>query len=255
MHVTEAGRVVLASCEMVLACLERTIDEVEMLRTSQSGSVALGSGPYFASYLLPLISASFQRLFPGVRVNVQTARALECLEAIRRGRVELAIVGGEVSANNLERAYLAGKDLIWIARAEHRLASRCDVLLAELAKEDLLLPPRTSSSRRALEKLANEQGVDLNPTVEVGGVEGQVTAVLNGLGVAAVPSHVLSRFPDAPLRVLSVVGFPVHASWSLVWRKEELSPAAIALRDYLLSQRAQIEATSLYSAIGGMAVA
>jgi DNA-binding transcriptional LysR family regulator len=247
-RLTQAGQVMLASCDNVLAHLDRTMRELDALNRLRSGNVVVGAGPYFGSYLLPPICATFQRLAPGVGIRLQTAKAFECVEALRRGNVELAVVGGQVDDPDFARSYLAGKDVVWIAPSDHKLASRSQITFSEIIAEHLVLPPRTSSSRRVLEKWANEHGFRLEPSVEVGGIEAQVTAVISGLGVAAVPSHVLSRYQDAPLRVLSVVGFPLHGSWTVVWRHDELSPAAAAFKDHLLQQRSAIEATSLYDA-------
>jgi LysR family transcriptional regulator, low CO2-responsive transcriptional regulator len=244
---TEAGRVMLASSDTVLKQLTRTLTELEGLRKLETGSVVVGSGPYFGSYLLPQICASFQKLAPGIGVHLSTARGEDLVDAVRRGEVELAIVGGEVTEKGVAQGRLAGKDVVWIAPDGHRLASRAAIPFREIAAENLILSRRSSSNRKALEHWAHAQGLEVRPSLEVGGAEAQVTAVRSGLGLAAVTSHVLTRYKDAPLRVLAVEGFPLRGSWSVVWRQDELSPAAALFKDHLFRQRAQIEATSLYA--------
>lgn len=246
-RLTESGQLMLASCETILKHLERTVAEVEAIGTLDRESVVIGSGPYFGSYLLPRICASFQRLMPRVTVHLQTAKGADCVEAVRRRDVEFAVVGGEVLESGVVQSHLASRDVVWIAPSNHALASRSRIPFPEVIAEKLVLAPRTSSNRRVLEKYAGRQGLRLPASLEVGGVEAQVMAVLSGLGISAVQSHVLQRYKDAPLSVLSVEGFPLRGSWSVVWRDHELSQAANAFRDHLLRQQAEIEATSLYA--------
>ncbi|HEV8535136.1 MAG TPA: LysR family transcriptional regulator substrate-binding protein [Candidatus Limnocylindria bacterium] len=240
----------LASAETVLHQLDRTLEELNAMTSFDTGSLVVGSGSYFGSYLLPFICASFHQMVPGIRTHIYPARGVDCIEALRRRHVDLAVTGCDDSDGGIVRKHLADKDTVWIAPLQHRLASRQGISFGEIAAQDLVLPPVSSSNRGALDKWAAEHGSELHPRLEVTGVEAQVTAVRSGLGIAAVPAHVLSRYSDAPLRVLSVLGFPLRRSWSVVWRDEELSPAGTAFRDYLVAQRAKIEETSLYSPRG-----
>jgi len=245
-RITEAGRRMLASCEVVFQELDRTLDDLDALRRLEHGDIVLGSGPYFGSYVLPPIYASFQHRFPHIRAHVRMMKGIASIDAVRNGDVELAVVGRDFGSTGLSGTLLARKDLVLIAPADNRLASAVDLGLDAVVGEELILAPSTSLDRLLLDRIAAENGLTLRPAFEISGVEAQVNAVLSGLGVAAVPYHVLSRYDAARFCVLAVRGFPIRGSWSIVWRDEQLSPAGTLFRDHLLSHTAMIEATSLY---------
>jgi DNA-binding transcriptional LysR family regulator len=244
-RLTEAGRRLFATCESVLQHLEGTLGELEALGRLEQGQVVVGAGTYFGSYLLPPIYASFQRLVPGVRTLLFITNSTTSLAALRQGEIDLAIVGGGIEDDGLTGTQLAQKDLVWIAPRDHGLARVSNIPLGTLNADRLILSPGASPKRKSLDKVAAESGVTLQAKLELRGVEAQVTAVRGGLGIAAVPYHVMSRYEGTSLGVLSVEGFPLRTSWSLVWRAHDLSPAATAFRDHLLSHTTQIEAASL----------
>lgn len=244
-RLTEAGRLMLEASEDVLERVDRAIEGLAAMSRFESGTMIVGAGAYFGSYLLPSMCAPFNREFPGIHIRLRIARGAECVELVRNADVELAVVGGDHAGPDIEHVHLAGKDIVLVASPDHPLASRRGLTFADIASQSLVLAPTTSSSRRALDKWASMNGSVLHPRLELTGAEAQITAVRTSLGIAAVPVHALGRYPTAALRVLDVSGFPLREGWSIIWRKGELSPAAEALRDHLLAERARIEMNSL----------
>src|SRR5258708_1222230 len=95
-RLTEAGRRMLSTCEDVFARLESTLGELDALGRAERGDVTMSSGGYFGSYLLPPIYAAFQQDVPGISVHLQIVTSANCMEAVRRGEADLAVLGGEI---------------------------------------------------------------------------------------------------------------------------------------------------------------
>jgi DNA-binding transcriptional LysR family regulator len=239
-RLTDAGWLLLKTCESVFQEFEATLRQIETLQSATPARVSLAVGSGFGSYLLPSMVAAFRDRYPDIPVTVNIEAPALRLEKLRRREADLAVITGEIDERELACIPLAEKDLVWVAPRGHRLAGLKNIPVIFLRDERLIIGTPPSSESRALDWIAATYGVVLHPTFELGGTDACVTAALSGMGVALVPySTVQSRDLSQSIEVLDVEGFPLRLSWSLVWRTDDLSPAAAALRDYLLGDAAR----------------
>ncbi|HTE86162.1 MAG TPA: LysR family transcriptional regulator [Dehalococcoidia bacterium] len=237
-RLTDAGWLLLRTCESVFQEFEATLKQIEALQSTNPARVSLAVGSGFGSYLLPGMVAAFRQGHPSIPVTVNIEAPALRIEKVRRREADLAVITGDVDEQELTSLPLAEKDLVWIALSGHRLANAGTVAVEALRDERLIIGSPPSAESRALDWIAETYGVVLHPAFELAGTEACVTAALSGMGVALVPySTVLSRELSQSVAVLDVEGFPLRLNWSLVWRTDDLSPAGCAFRDHLLGGR------------------
>jgi DNA-binding transcriptional LysR family regulator len=235
---TDAGGLLLQTCESVFQQFDATLEQLEALRGAEAARVSLGVGTSFGSYLLPPVVASFGQKYPGITVTVGIEMSGHWDEKVRRREIDLAVVTDHVDDHELTGVPFAEKSLVWIGLSGHPLAGSEPAPVEALRDERLILGPPLSSSRRALDRLAEAHGMALRPAFELAGTQAFITAVTSGMGIALVPYHaMLSREMPRGLAVLNVTGFPLPLEWSLIWRGQDLSPAASIFKDYLLQYR------------------
>jgi DNA-binding transcriptional LysR family regulator len=234
-RLTDAGGLLLQTCESVFHQFDATLEQLDALGGAQTARVILGVGTSFGSYVLPPIVAAFQKEHPGISVVVDIETVPHWSEKLRRREVDLAVAAATIDDDEIVSHPLAQKELVWIGLSGHPLAGPEPVPLDALQSERLVLRPTPSSSRQALDRLAQAQGLALHPTFELAGTEACITAVASGMGIALVPyDAVLAREQPRSFAVLNVKGFPLKLNWSVIWRANELSAAATTFRDYLL---------------------
>jgi LysR family transcriptional regulator, low CO2-responsive transcriptional regulator len=239
-RLTDAGWLLLKTCENVFQEFEATLRQIESLQGSQQARVSLEVGSGFGSYLLPAMVATFRELRPDIPITVNIESPAHRVEKLRRRETDLVVITGEVEEQGLTCIPLAEKDLVWVAPSSHRLAGMRHVSIRSLQDERLIIGTPPSSESRAIDWIASTYGVVLHSTFELAGTDACVTAALSGMGVALVPySTVQSRELSQTIAILDVEGFPLRLNWSLVWRTDDLSTAGCALRDYLLGDAAR----------------
>ena len=234
-RLTDAGWLLLRTSEHIFQEFEATLQQIDSLQGAEAARVSLGTGTGFGSYLLPPIVSAFRQEHPSIPLTVNVEVDGRWIEKIRRREIDLAVISKDVDDQEITAIPFTEKALVWIALAGHHLVGEGTIPVEALRDERLIIASPPSAASRALERLAATRGIVLQPTFELARTEACITAVLSGMGIALVPNAtVLSRELSATVAVLNVEDFPLRFNRSLVWRTNELSPAACTFRDYLL---------------------
>lgn len=186
-------------------------------------------------YFLPDLLGPFARQYPGIEIELAVENRDAVVARLERGDDELAAMMLPPTHLPLARWPFLENPLVIIAPADHALARRRRLKLADLTGEPLLAREAGSGTRAAAEQAFAAQGVDWPPRMALGSNEAVKHGVRAGLGLAVLSRHTLVRDPSAEgLAVLPVAGFPLRRQWHLVWRQDRaLSLPARTLLDDL----------------------
>jgi len=156
-------------------------------RGLETGLLRLGASTTPASYLLPALVADFRHHYPAVTVQLSDGNTRDIVAML--GRIDLAFIEGAVPealpADTAVHAWRSD-EVVAIVHAEHRLAKRRCVTLAELASEPLVMREPGSGVRHLVETAFHAEGLNPEPELELAGVEGIKQAVRAKLGVSFV---------------------------------------------------------------------
>jgi LysR family transcriptional regulator, low CO2-responsive transcriptional regulator len=132
--------------------------------------------------------------------------------------------------------------LVLVAPADHRLARRRTVALAELRDERFVLRERGSGTRIAVD--AHFKRLRFTPTVrlELGSNEAVRESVAGHLGLSVLSVHALgARHAEHGIVALRVQGFPIPSQWHVVQRRaRRRSPLAQAFEAHLFEEATPI---------------
>lgn len=221
---TSAGEAVLPFARAALAGAAGVRTAVDELAGLVRGRVAVGMVPSVSSWLAAAL-ASFHAEHPGVEVTLVEDTSSSLLEAVRAGRLDLALAGvAGAPPAGFETATVTDEELVAAVGRGHRLAGRRTITLRALHDEALMALPRGTGGRAAL--VAGFAAAGLSPRVafEAGDPRLLMDLARRGLGVAILPA-------SAPedLHVLRIVP-RMRSRLELVWRAGTApSPAARAL--------------------------
>ena len=194
-------------------------------------------------YFLPDLLGPFARQYPGIQIELAVENRDAVVARLERGDDELAAMMLPPSHLPLSRWPFLENPLVVIAPAEHPLAGRRRLKLADLTGEPLVSREAGSGTRAAAEQAFATQDIEWLPRMALGSNEAVKHAVRAGLGLAVLSRHTLALDPATEgLAVLSVAGFPLRRQWHLVWRQDRMLslPARTLLDD--LRTRLQVKA-------------
>lgn len=233
-RLSRAGRFLADAAERALAILatgvRQAIEEVDPER----GQVVLAFLHTMGELRVPSLLRAFRQEHPHVRFSLLQGAHEDVLDHVRTGRADLAFTAplpepGE--AAEFDGITLDEQPLVATVPADHRLAHRAGVRLAELADEAFVAMKPGHGLRKITDELCRAAG--FIPTLafegeEVDTLRGLVAA---GLGVALLPTAESAPPPGAveiPLRPKATRRI------GLIWvAGRPLAPAVVAFRDFV----------------------
>jgi DNA-binding transcriptional LysR family regulator len=200
-RLTDAGRVLVAHADVILARLADAEAELEAIAGMRGGRVRMVSFPTAGATIAPRAIARFRARHPGVEVTLAPREPDEGLECVKAGDCDIALTveaGFEPIVDRaIERHHLVDDPFYLCVPAGHRVASKARVRLADLAEESWIL----GTTGRCPDGLVLEracQGAGFEPRVafqsdDYNAIQGFVAA---GVGVCLIPDLALVAVRD-----------------------------------------------------------
>jgi DNA-binding transcriptional LysR family regulator len=229
-RLTEAGNVLAEYAARLLALVEESRRALDELKGLESGHLALGASTIPGAYFLPEVLGRFKERHPGVEVALRIADTHQVLGMLRRGEVDLAVVGESREEDGLRRRPYRSDELVLVVSPGHRWARDGLAAVAELGEATWVLREPGSSTRENAEALLRRAGVVPRVAMEWASTEAIKKAVQAGLGVSILSALAVEL--EVSHGLLAVIRHPAlscQRQFSIVSHQDRrLSPAARA---------------------------
>jgi len=234
LHLTVAGEEVFDAAKDVLerlSDLENTLNDLQGEVAGPLNVHVVSSGKYFMPHLL----GSFVRRYPKVEPRLQITNRASLLAGLAKNQSDLYIMGQPPEGVAVVEYPFLENILVVVARPDHPLAGKKKIPLARIATERFVGRESGSGTRKAVEKLFHDKGLDITAYIELDSAEGIKQGVIGGLGIGVLSKHSLRLEIEAgELVILDVQGFPLRRRWYVSHREgKRLSRAAQVFLQYL----------------------
>ncbi len=206
---TAAGATLVEHAEAIFAQIEAAENELAAVLGVRAGRLRVASFPSAGSTLMPLAVANFRRGHPDVALTLAEGEPEEIAPRLLANEFDLALLFEfpgvrERPGTGLRTVTLLEDPMHVALPAEHPLASKRALRLADLSGEDWVQTSASSPCARHVVRLCLGAGFDPNVTFESDDYETVQGLVASGVGVALVPRLALSRVhPGIVVRELS----------------------------------------------------
>jgi len=235
---TRQGHTLLGYVEQALGLLERGLDEVTEDAGAARGKVAFGFLHTMGPEAVPGLLRAFRADHPGIRFQLVQDSAGSMLERMRAGELDLCLTAPLPDAPDLAVRALGEQRIYLVVPADHRLANRRRVRLAEAADEVFVCMEPGYGLRRIADALCAEAG--FAPKVAFEGEEAETLRglVAAGLGVALLPAPETVRAGTVQLAVTAPRAF---RTIGLAWlpNRPETTPVRL-FREFVLGRRSAL---------------
>jgi len=234
---TPAGEQIIGQVRMLLASLERLESEVAELSQQQTGRLTLGTHQS-VTVRLPAVMAGFAVRHPDIDVRLVEAASSDATTMIQRGELDACVIvlrtGVEHLPADLQSIRLFSFEYVFAVPADHRLAGRTLVKLADLANERLIL---SSGASGAMTRDAfASAGVTAHIAFETNDSDMLTSLVERGLGIGFVPEFKVASSP-AHLQFFKASDLSVTNDAVLAWAgRRSTEPMLRAFVSYAMSQ-------------------
>ena len=234
---TAAGKVMYDASLDILNRVEDLKNSLEELEGVVKGPVQV-SVVTTAKYFMPHLLGAFLQKYPDVEPKLKFTNRARVVERLMSNEDDFVVMGQVPEDKRLESYPFLNNILGILAPPGHPLASKKNIELRELTKERFLKREEGSGTRQAFDKLLADNGLKIEPYMELGSSEALKQGVMAGLGLAILSLHSVQLELDAnKLIVLDVKGFPLKRRWYAVHLKgRKLSLVARTFLDYILAE-------------------
>jgi len=209
---TARGRLLEPRAAEVLRQLAAAGQDWADLDGLRRGEVTLGCLPTTGAYVLPPLLRSFRETHPDLTVRLMEESSPRLAEALREGRVDLALVDEAGLGSGLRWAPLFTEPLLAAVPRDHPLAGRGAIAAEALAGEPLIVMKSGHGFRTIVLDFLERRGIAPTIVYESSGIETVQALVEAGLGVSLVPRMVrktpgpvyLDLLPPTPTRTVSL---------------------------------------------------
>jgi DNA-binding transcriptional LysR family regulator len=236
-RLTSAGETFLARAQDVVRSARAAVESVAEYRDALLGTVEFGSLISYGPVDVPRALGDFHRSHPHVRINLRLSQsgASSYLSALVDGSLDLALVSvPERMPPQLRMRLLFEDPMVFVCRADHPLASRRRVQIADTVSDDTIGFPPGFGLRRLVDGALQAAGVPPRTQYEVpAGFAAIADLVANGLGTAFMPRSEAVRFGH-----LRAVGLAKPVVWQVYLASppvDRMTPAAARLADVILA--------------------
>jgi len=180
---TDAGEELVERARRILADLAELESDLRERASGHRGKLRLATQCYTCYEWLPPLLKRFYRMHPNVDVEIVADATADALDALRAGRIDLAIASCLDDDSDVETYELFRDELLLLVAPSHRLASRAYVTDKDFTNEHLLLYSPASESEFYRTYLARSASPPQNVTA-IKLTEAILSMVRAGLGVA-----------------------------------------------------------------------
>lgn len=237
-RLTEPGRSFLPRARNILHEVEAASSNIQEHATEIGGAVSLGVIPTVAPYFLPRRLAVFSRKYPSVRVNVMEEITPLLLDALRSGRVDVAVLALPLAVRGHEFVPfpIVTEKLFAVLPKRHALAKRPRVALEQLREEPFLLLRDGHCFRDTAIDLCKQARMHPRVVFESGQFSSILSMVGAGMGVSIVP-HMAVDTHMSDCRFVPLGNGEAHRTiGAVVLRGRMLTRAQTALVDQLRAE-------------------
>lgn len=245
LYLTEAGRELFATCRQIFETIAQFEMKVADLKGLKQGQLRLAVVTT-AKYFVPRLLGPFCQLYPGIDISLQVTNHEQILERMTSNLDDLYIMTQVPENVDVNYQVFLENPLVVLAPANHPLVGEKDIPIEKLNGEAFIMREPGSGTRRAVQKLFDENGVSVKVKLELGSNEAIKQAIAGGLGISVLSRHTL--IPDVEsgeLVILDVQHFPIKRNWYIVHPSgKQLSIVARTYLDYLIDAVQQFADTN-----------
>jgi len=192
-RLTREGQVLYDYSKQIIQTYESLNSKLQELKDIISGTIRVATIYSIGLHDLPAYVKRFMRSYPTVNIHVEYRRANQVYEDVFSNVVDLGLVAYPVKDPKIEIIALRKEPLVLICHPLHPFAKLKTVKLKSLASQKIIGFEPDIPTRKALDKILKEHGVEVKHVMEFDNVETVKRAVEIDAGISIVPLGTISQ--------------------------------------------------------------
>ena len=184
---TPAGERLFRGCKEILARFGEVEQEIREQSAEVAGTTTVSTIYSVGLHELASVQKGLLKTHPKINLRLNYRRNDQVYDDVILGAAEIGIVAYPQPRAGVDIHPFRDDKLAVVCAPGHAFASKSKVSLTALSGVPFIAFDREAPTRKAIDRLFKDRGLDLNITMEMDNVETIKRAVEMGLGVAILP--------------------------------------------------------------------
>ncbi|MFA1820067.1 LysR substrate-binding domain-containing protein [Virgibacillus oceani] len=196
LQLTQEGKVFYNYASKICSDYDEVITIIQQFKQLNLGTLSVGAGSYFGSYVLPMLLGEFKKKHPALDIQVMVAFSNIITKEVIMNNHELGFIGELEEAVTspqiiCEPFYL--DKLVVICSASHPLSKKESLTIDDLKGQTFIKSDMSSALRKLTEYYLKEMGIESSSTIILNNIETIKRTVEQNLGISILPQLSVER--------------------------------------------------------------
>jgi DNA-binding transcriptional LysR family regulator len=192
-RLTREGQALYDYSKQIIQTYDSLNSTLQELKDIISGTIRVATIYSIGLHDLPSYVKRFMASYPTVNIHVEYRRANQVYDDVLSNVVDLGLIAYPVKDSKLEIVALRKEPLVLVCHPQHPFAKQKTVKLKALAQQKIIGFEPDIPTRKALDKILKEYGVEVRHVMEFDNVETVKRAVEIDAGVSIVPLGTIAQ--------------------------------------------------------------
>ncbi len=226
-RLTREGQVLYDFSKQIIQTYDGLHNKLQEIKDIISGTIRVATIYSIALHDLPPYIKRFLKDYPTVHVHVEYRRSNQVYEDVHSNIVDLGFVAYPNKDPKLEVVHLRKDPLVLICHPQHPLAKQKSVKLKVVAGQKFIGFEPDIPTRKALDKILKDYGVEVKTVMEFDNIETVKRAVEIDAGISIVPLGTITQeVAKQTLVALAIEDADCFRTLAAIYKKGKvLSPA------------------------------
>lgn len=227
-RLTREGQVLYDASKHIVQTYEELYSRLQELKDIISGTIRVATVYSIGLHDLPPYIKRYLRSFPTVNVHVEYRRANQVVEDVLGNVVDLGLVAYPVRDSKLEIIHLKKEPMVLICHPQHPLAKSKHLKVSAIAGQKFIAFEPDIPTRKAIDRVLREHGVQMMPVMEFDNVETVKRAVEIDAGISIVPkTTVIQEVEKHTLAAVTIEDADLHRPIAVLHKKNKVLSTAM----------------------------
>lgn len=199
-RLTDAGRVYIEAGRKILDVEHQLEVQLSDLATHKTGSLVIGTAPYRAAGMMPVVAKRFQQAYPGIHLVIREGTTAELSEAVERGECDLCLTMLPLDDRIFSYEKVAEEEMILAVPASCEPFKTQTIVglrypainVKDINRHSFVMLTDSQFMQKQLQNLVIDYKLILRTAAVVKSLGSQIAMVRAGVGMALVPSGIES---------------------------------------------------------------
>lgn len=220
--VTEAGRKMLASSELIIAELYKLENEITALKTGEYGTIRISTECYTTYNWLPRIIRDFHKKHPKVQVQIVAEATRKPLQYLQNGKLDIGIVSKKNEAYPfLKYTPLFKDELVVILNKENPLSAHKGIYPRDLKEQILIVYDTDDKENDLLQNVLRPNNIQPAQVIKMQLTEAIIEMIKSDLGIAVMANWLIAPLINKDLVLLPFRDRFAKRTWQMVTHRNQ----------------------------------